>query len=119
MMEGLLSWRHAFNSQHLERLPRGLKALMSLLKQVVSLSEENAPYCFINETLFLELLLHSGYPGRLHFQWDEPKPFALLHPMVSDNTTWLLQNQGACVFHRLAIHCLLIFLRLENTMKPG
>lgn len=62
-MKGLVSWRHSFNNQHVKRLPHGLKALMFLLKQVVSLHEENAPYCFIKETLFLELLLHSGYQG--------------------------------------------------------
>lgn len=87
-MEGLVSWRHTFNNQQAKRLPHGLKALMFLLKQVVSLVEENAPYCFIKETLFLELLLHSGHPGSLCFQWDGPKPFALLHPMGSDNITW-------------------------------
>lgn len=104
-MEGLVSWRHTFNNQQAKRLPHGLKALMFLLKQVVSLVEENAPYCFIKETLFLELLLHSGHPGSLCFQWDGPKPFALLHPMGSDNITWWSENRGACVFHLLAIHC--------------
>lgn len=42
--EGLVSWRHSFNNQHV-KVPHGLKALMFLLKQVVSLREENVPYC--------------------------------------------------------------------------
>lgn len=118
-MKGLVSWGHSFNNQHVKRLPHGLKALMFLLKQVVSLHEENVPYCFIKETLFLELLLHSGYQGvcvssgmnlnHLHCctQWD----LTISHG--------LLENRGACVFHLLAIHCRLISLRLGNMMKPG
>lgn len=61
------------------------------------------PYCFI-KTLFLELLLHSGYQGvcvssgmnlnHLHYctQWD----------LTVSHGYWKI---GEHVFHLLAIHC--------------
>lgn len=69
-MEGLVSWGHAFDNQHVEKLPRGQKALTFLLKQVISLNEEKVASCFINEPYYpkvlclvrgtsLELLMHS------------------------------------------------------------
>ena len=126
-MEGLVLWRPA-SSNHVKKLPRGQKALMFLLQQVIPLNEDDMGYCFRNEIYNPKVLfLVRGASFQLRCSrisvWSvcssrmNQSAFALLHLICSTNS--ILEDEGVCMFHLLALYCLLIFLRLENMMKPG